>query len=78
MKALDALKGHEPLMLVEPLSDCMNSTALAWSQNPGLLEWVGPQSSLILPLLVSMYFLVYFHSVLFIILKNTKALPHFA
>lgn len=47
MKALNALKGHVPLMLVRTLSDCMSTTALAWSQNPGPLEWVRPPSSLI-------------------------------
>lgn len=77
MNALSALKEHVPLMPVTTLSGCMSSSALAWFQNPGLLEWVRPQSSLIPPLLMTMYFLVYFHPVLFIILKKKKkkALP---
>lgn len=73
MNALDALKEHAPLMPVRTLPGCTSSSALAWSQNSGLLVWVRPQSSLIPPLLMTMYFLVYFHPVLFIILKKYKS-----
>ena len=72
MNALSALKERVPLMPVTTLSGSMSGSALAWFQNPGLLEWVRHQSLLIPPLLMTMYFLVYFHPILFIILKKKK------
>lgn len=75
MKALNALKGHVPLMLVRTLSDCMSTTALAWSQNPGPLEWVRPPSSLIPSPNEHVCLGVLPPSPVYNSQKNTKALP---